>query len=104
MIQCIFQTDALSICTATIRLYGVRAGKRRGPKKAAPKARPFFIRPVHQPNRQRWLAREIFRQAADHFEACKNTEGAIEPSTIWHGVKGAAEYKTPIRLTAKCRP
>ena len=57
--QRIFHFYSVAVGANAIRRNGMRARKRRRSQQAAPEARPFFVRPVHQAYGHRWPAVEF---------------------------------------------
>jgi hypothetical protein len=102
--QSIFEADSIPVRSAAIGLYGVGPGKCRRTEKAAAKASPLLVGPVHQANGDRLFAVVVLGQATEHLEAGEDSQAAIEPTAIGNGVEMTPEDESTIRVAAKRGP
>ena len=80
--QCLFETHAGRVPTATIGFNRMRAGKCRGAEKAATEARAFFIGPVNKTNGDGRPAVVLSIDSLEHGIGGEDAETTVEPAAV----------------------
>ena len=86
------ERDAVSVRAHAVRCNAVRAGKSGRAKQTSPKARAFFISPIHETQRAR-RRRTRYRIGAQYLKSGNDAESSIQPATIGNRIQMAAQHQ-----------
>src|ERR671914_2466439 len=95
------QSDAVAVFEAAHVVRSQRSRGRARAEEAAPKAGPFLVGPVYEPQSHRAL---LGGEDAHDFEGADDVQGAVEPASVRDRVYVSAEDDGPLCVTRGCGP